>query len=484
MADSLKLTTEQKLQQRLTPLQVQFVRMLEMTGPEIEDEVHRVLDENPALEAKDDNATTNDAESQYESEQEYGETAEQMQLADYRNDDEIPSYRLEANNRSSNDVYYEPVATTEGETLYESLSAQIAQTSLDERQLTIAHYIIGNIDDNGYMSRSLQAITDDLAIQEGMEVTYDEVKQAWQSVRNLDPAGVGAVDLRDNLLLQLRRREPSPQRDNAIEIIGDYFDLFSKKHFDRTISLMGISQEEFKQAMELIKQLNPKPGNGLAPNDPNDRTRQISPDFSVETDGDTINVALLNNIPDLQIEASFSSDQEIDIPDATPRQKREALLFMKQRRDEAANFIKIIKMRHETLYRVMLAIVKLQRQFFLTDDISQIRPMILKDIAALTGYDLSVISRATTGKYVMTAQGVYPLKMFFNERPREDEDVSSLQIIQALQEIINNENKHRPLSDEAITAKLKEGGFDIARRTVAKYRERIGAPVARLRKEM
>lgn len=476
MEEALRLTTQQKLQQRLTPLQVQFVRMLEMTGPELEDEVRRAVDDNPALEVADDDSTA-------QPENDFNESAEEMQLADYRGDD-IPSYRLEANNHSSDDRYYEPVATDDGETLIGSLNAQIAQTSLSPIDREVAEYIIGNLDDNGYMTRSIQAIADDLAFQRGLDVTYDQVKAVWNTVRSLEPAGIGATDLRDSLLLQLRRRHQSAARDLAIEIVADYFDLFSKKHFDRIISLTGISEEQLREAITVIRQLNPKPGSGLQPSVSDDRTRHINPDFSVETDGDNITLTLLNATPELQIEESFASDDPIAIPDATPRQRREALLFVRQKRDEAANFIKVIKMRQETLYRVMLAIIKLQRQFFLTDDPTAIRPMILKDVAALTGYDLSVISRATAGKYVMTQRGVYPLKMFFNERPKDDDDTSSMQILAALRKIIDNEDKRHPLSDEAITAALRDEGYDIARRTVAKYREKAGVPVARLRKEI
>lgn len=477
MEESLRLTTQQKLQQRLTPLQVQFVKMLEMTGPEVEDEVRRAIDENPALEAVDtDHSSQGDNDD-------YAESAEEMQLADYRGDD-IPTYRLEAKNHSADDRYYEPTATYEGDTLIETLNTQIAQLTDDDTIKKIAEYIIGNLDDNGYMTRSLQAITDDIAFQAGMDVSPEQVRRAWDAVRSLDPPGVGAVDLRDSLLLQLRRRRPSPVRDRAIEIIGDFFDLFSKKHFDRIASLTGMTDPQLRDAMSMIRQLNPKPGSGLQPSSIDDKTRHINPEFSVESDGDTITLNMLNNIPELQIEQSFRADSPIEIPSATERQKRDALLFMKQKRDEAATFMKIVKMRQETLYRVMTAIIKLQRDFFTSDDPALIKPMILKDVAALTGYDLSVISRSTAGKYVMTPRGVYPIKMFFNERPKEDEDTSSIQILDALRKIIDEEDKHHPLSDRAITDAMRSKGFDIARRTVTKYREKAGLPVGRLRKEM
>ncbi len=495
MEESLRLTQQQKLQQRLTPLQVQFVRMLEMTGPEVEDEVERALDDNPALEAVDETVT---ATSQDE---EFTESAEQMQLADYRDPDDIPYYRLEARNHSADDRLYTPEATAaSGESLIDSLNEQIAQSSLEESLLTMAEYIIGNLDDNGYLTRSVDAIANDVAIAEGLEVTPEQARQAWNAVRQLEPAGIGATDLRDSLLLQLRRREPSERRDHAIAIIDHYFDLFSKKHFDRITSLLGITRDELQDAMALIRQLNPKPGSGLAHGEGS--ARPIVPDFAVDVDGDDITLTLLNNLPELQISATFA-EEFIDpgrgrpwLPDwASARQPnpgtaaalsghRDAYLFIKQKRDEARDFIKILSMRQQTLFAVMSAIVKIQRDFFLSDEPSQIKPMILKDIAAITGFDLSVISRAAAGKYVVTRGGVYPLKMFFNERPKEDDDTSSMQIIDLIKKIIGAEDKSHPLSDEAITQQLQDQGLDIARRTVAKYRERIGLPVARLRKEI
>lgn len=483
MADeSLKLSTEQKLQQRLTPMQVEFGKMLEMTGPEVEDEVRRVLDENPALEQCDNDERQQNLTE--DSDETFNETAEDVQLADYRDEDDIPAYRLEARNHSADDKYYEPVAVDSSDTLIEMLDAQLIEYDLDDTQLAVAQYIIGNLDDNGYLTRSIIAICDDLAFNAGLDIPLEEVKNVYEIVKSLDPAGVGAVDLRDCLLLQLNRKEKNRSTQIAIDIIKDYFDLFSKKHYDRMMSALGINADELRDAMHIITSLNPKPGS-LVTGGSSDRTRHIIPDFNVEADPDNGNITLtlLNRIPELQIEATFS-EEACEVPSNASRSQREAATFIKQKRDEASSFIKILKMRQDTLYRVMSAIVKLQREFFMTDDESRIRPMILKDIAAITGHDLSVISRATAGKYVMTQRGIYPLKLFFNERPIEDEDTSSHEIFAALKEIIDNEDKRKPLSDEAITKILTEKGYDIARRTVAKYREKLGLPVARLRKEL
>lgn len=480
MEESLNLSMQQKLQQRLTPQQVQFVRMLEMTGPEVEDEVRRAVDENPALEVSEPESFSDERQDDSDA---FSESAEQMQLADYKTEDDIPSYRLESNNYSPDDSYYEPVAVASGDTLIDSLKAQLAEHDMTERQMAVGEYIIGNIDDNGYLARDLKSMENDLAIQ-GIDVTMQELKSVFDEIRGLDPAGVGAVDLRDCLLLQLRRRRPTPDVSHATEIVEDYFDLFSKKHYDRLCALMGIDSDCLKSAMNVIRTLNPKPGSQVNGTSIEDKSRHIVPEFSVEVDSGEITLTLLNNLPDLQIEESFSAENTENAVVRPNRREREAQAFIRQKRDEASGFIRILRMRQETLYRVMAAIVKLQREFFLTDDESLIRPMILKDVAALTGYDLSVISRATAGKYVSTASGIYPLKLFFNERPKEDDDVSSHEILAVIKEIIAGEEKTRPLSDEAITALLVKRGYDIARRTVAKYRERLGLPVARLRREI
>lgn len=474
MKESLSQTQQQKLHQSLSPLQVQFVRVLGMNGPEVEDEVRRELDDNPALEAVSDDAQDHPGE-------EFGESAEELQLADYRHEDDIPSYRMEANNHSADDRHYEPVAVQGGGSLMEYLMSQIAQTRLSPHLNDIARLIAGNIDDNGYMTRTLRSIADDAAIQDGFDVTDAEAKEMWELVRTLDPPGVGAVDLRDCLLLQLRRRPADRIRDLAIEMVSHYFDLFARRRFDQLRKSLAMSEEDFDKTIALIRTLNPKPGSAVSGSGSmadDDRTAYISPDFIVEADGDTLTLVMPNRIPALQVEESFNGEIEV-----APRNKREeeAAAFIRQKRDDAESFIKAIGMRRETLRRVMTAIMKLQREFFLTDDELKLRPMILKDVAELTGYDISVVSRATSGKYVATGRGIYPLKFFFNERPKDDDDVSSREIMEALRTIIAEEDRSAPLSDEAITKALRSKGYNIARRTVAKYREKAGIPVARLR---
>ena len=470
MKDTLALETGLQQQQRLTPLQVQFVNMLEMTTPEVEEAVRHALDEMPALATVDS-----------DTEQEGTRRAENSD----NGYDDTPAYRYRTNNHSSNDTYYDVIAAApeRSETLIEALSRQLALSDLDRVQQVIAINIIGNLDDNGYITRDLQSIADDVAASTGEEVTPSMVNAVWQIIRSLDPAGIAAVDLRDCLLLQLKRMQSTPAVDTATEIIAHYYDLFSKMHFDRLQASMGISKKELRDAIEVIRRLNPKPGATFAYNGSDLEARHIIPDFNVEIDGDRLILTMPAHIPELTIEESFDINVPVSITPKTPREE-EARLFIRNKREEAQDFIKALSMRRDTLFRVMQAILSIQREYFITGDESTIRPMILRDIQELTGYSLSMISRATAGKYVATPHGTIPLKMLFNEKPKDSADTSTHQILSSLRELIENENPRRPLSDEQLTKALTEKGYDIARRTVAKYRERIGIPVARLRKKI
>jgi RNA polymerase sigma-54 factor len=405
--------------------------------------------------------------------------------ADYSSDDEVPFYRYNISNSSADDDYTEPVTADTSSTLLENLTGQLAEHNLTARQRNIALYVIGNLDDNGYLTRDIRSMAFDIEEQTGQITSPEEVKAMFELVRTLDPAGIGAIDLRDCLLLQLKRKTPSEKVNIAIEIISHYFDIFSRKHYDRLSSALGISPDELRSVIELIQTLNPKPASVIGIDPAEEKTRHIVPDFLVEVDDDSaLTLSLLNNIPELRIEKTFR-EADSNLPASSLQRDADASLFIKHKRDEASDFIRVLRMRQETLFKVMQAITTLQRDFFVNaDDESLIRPMILKDISAITGADLSVISRATAGKYVATAYGIYPLKHFFNERTRDDDDTSSREIMAAIRTIIDNEDKNKPLSDEAITAKISEQGYDIARRTVAKYREKLGFPVARLRREI
>ena len=482
--ESLHLTQEQRLQQRLSPQQVQFVRLLGMNRTEMEDEVrHEVLD-NPAIEIADSDDSSDGEVPAEEMTTDNNVTPDSADPEDEPEDD-VPAYRLNISNRSADDKVYEPIITNES-TLIDYLSEQISEHDLSEKQQTIADYIIGNIDDNGYLTRSVEAISDDIVFQMGIEVDEDEIQSVLQMIRDLDPAGIGAKDLRDCLLLQLERLPGSDDNLLAYKIIDCYFPEFSKKHYDRIITALKTDKEGFRRALEVILSLNPKPGSLYGGGD-NSKAQHIIPDFSVEVDGDNITLTLLNNIPELQIEESFQTMyDDISVKRVRNRSEEEANRFVKDKYESAATFIKMLKQRQVTLFSIMRAILERQKQFFLTEDESLLRPMVLKDIASDTGYDLSVVSRATSGKYVMTQGGIYPLKFFFNEGIRHEsgEDVSSREIQSALKEIIEGEDKKKPYSDEVHCTLLNKRGYEIARRTIAKYRERMGFPVARLRKEL
>ncbi|MDE6049829.1 MAG: RNA polymerase factor sigma-54 [Paramuribaculum sp.] len=476
MKESLQLSQKQKLHQSLSPLQVQFVRVLEMNGPEIEEAVERELEENPALEV-DMDLPVNEKD-----EESFNETAEDIQLADYRSEDDIPSYRFEAHNHSAGEAVFEPIAVQGGGSLMEQLNSQLAQMNLTDKQMRLAGIITGNLDNNGYMTRTIGAIADDAAIHEGIDATPEEVREVWDIVRTLEPVGVGAVDLRDCLLLQLKAKPESADVNVAREIVEHNFDLLSRMDFDRLRRVLKVNENQLRDAMGVIRSLDPKPGGASVSGvDGEDKMRHITPDFIVDNEGGTLTLTVPNRIPALQVEKSFA-DADVEVSEATPGRQAEAKAFIRGRREDAASFIKALDMRNETLSRVMTAIMKIQRDFFLTDDEHTLRPMILKDIAELTGYDLSVISRAASGKYVATRQGIYPLKFFFSERPKENSDTSSHEVMAALKTLIEKEDKSAPLSDEAIAAAMSSQGYEIARRTVAKYREKAGIPIARLRR--
>ncbi len=474
MKETLSQSLVQKMQQRLSPQQIRFVRLLEMTGPEVEDEVRRELDDNPALEAVDNTPATTD--------EGYRESAEEMQRADYRDEEEMPQFQPSWG--AISERRFEPVAAADTPSLAEYLLEQLSETDISDSDLKIARYIIGNIDDSGYLTRTPAKILDDLAFNAGIEIPMEHLKQILARVRALDPPGVCAYDLRDCLELQLRRRPESPARTHALEIVVHYFDLFSLKHYDKLQTSLGIDRRQLQQAIDTIRSLNPKPGAGVGESEAEARSRHIIPDFNIDTDGEVLTLTLPNSIPDLQIEQSFRAGGELEKSLEKEASGRQAETFIAKKRDEAQEFIDILRMRQDTLYRVMTAIMAIQHDFFVTEDETRLRPMRLKDVGARTGLDLSVISRATAGKYVATPAGIYPLKYFFNEGVGDEEETSTREVLAEIREIISAEDKRHPLSDDAIMKQLAERGYNIARRTVAKYREREGILVARLRKEV
>ena len=337
------------------------------------------------------------------------------------------------------------------------------------------------------MQRKVSAITDDIVFQTGNDVDEHEVEEVLQIVRDLDPAGVGATDLRDCLLLQLERERGDEAHLLAYKVVDKYFDAFIKKHYSRIISSLGIDSDKMKQVVDVIRSLNPKPGNTITGIADESHSQQIIPDFNVDVEGDTVNLTLLNNIPDLQVSESYSLlyNKYSGKKPASRREEEEAA-DIKNKYEKASNFIKVLQQRQETLFKTMRAITLRQRDFFLTGDEMQLKPMILKDIADDTGLDVSVVSRVTMNKYVTTQWGVFPLKFFFTEGLQHEsgEEVSSREIQSIIKSVVEAEDKRKPLSDLKLCDILKSKGYEIARRTVAKYRERIGIPVARLRKEI
>lgn len=471
--ESLRQVQQQALQQRLNIQNVALGRLLEMNMVQFEDEVRRELDDNPALELKN-------GETDKETD-DFNETPEQLQLADYADADDIPYYKLEALNHEAGGTAFDPasVMPDDSDSVLDILLRRLSnETELQPDELNVARYIIGNLDSNGYLTRSLEDIADDMAINEGIEVSRNKLIKAFEAVRALEPAGIGAIDLRDCLLLQLERLETTPEVLTAILIIKDNFELFAKKHYDRLGNAVGTSASDLERALRLIQSLNPKPAASLAGTP--DSSPHIIPDFILDYDATTelFTVSLSGRQPDLGIEESFSATHQ-----AGERGSSEADAFIKKKRDEATSFIKLAEMRGATLLAIAKTIVSKQSAFFASGDPAEIRPMILKDISAVTGLDISIISRAVAGKYILAPHGVYPLKYLFNERSSASSDTSSLEILEAIKKLINSEDKSSPLTDQELTEKLQASGYDIARRTVAKYRERLGYPVGRLRKQ-
>lgn len=481
MAQNSSLTMTQRQRQFLAQQQIRLARLLELSAPELEEAVERQLEENPALEAVNDEETqlaTDDGSR-------FRETAEEVQNADYASKEEIPFYRYEANNRSADDDRRRPVQPDNSRSLYEILLRQLRQRKLPEKINDIAEYIIGNVDSNGYLRRTPVGIADDILFTYGVEVSEEEVNRALEAVHSLEPYGIGAADLRECLLIQLRHLPASETRDDAFRIIDEAFEAFSMKHIHRIISSLRMGAKRVERAIALILTLNPKPGASLG-NEPGSDAPQIIPDFIIDVIDGQITVSLNNRIPDLAISRSFEqavADMERNAADRRKRDKQRDFVFLHY--NEARDFIKLLRQRQTTLFSVMTAIVQAQKEFFLTDDVHTLHPLGIKDIAAATGYDISVISRATANKYAATPRGVFPLRYFFSDSLGEEgEEFTAKSVQQVMQSLIDSEDKLHPLSDEKIKQMLVAMGFDVSRRTVAKYRDRMRIPVARLRKKM
>ena len=482
-----KLTQQQKLDQSLslTPAQIQAIKMLELTGLELEARIERELEENPALEendeapqqeGSDDELTSSDSDDQ------------DWELGEYATEDDIPDYKLrELQERQS--VREEIPFAAGAPSLDEYLMEQLALvTPLEGTRREIARYIIGNIDDDGYLTRSVEEIEDDLLFKAGLSVTPEEIAELIRLVKTLDPAGIGARDLRESLLLQIKRLPATPLHREAQRMIEHHYEDFVNKRFDRLCAALGVSEERLSELYAFISHLSPKPAGGYG-DDSEGRFMHITPDFIVtERDGELL-ISLVGerDLPPLRLSPTYLAllEQHKDQRDGS-RQSREAMTFLRHKVEQARWFIDAIHQREETLRKTMTAIVEHQRAFFLTGEVSALRPMILKDIAEATGLDISTISRVSNSKSVQTDYGVYMLKFFFGEGILNDEgeSVSTREVREALAELIAGEDKRQPLSDEQLTQLLAARGYPIARRTVAKYREQLRLPVARLRREL
>lgn len=484
----LKQQLQQKLQQKLSPQQIQLIRMLELPSIELEERIKHELEENPALEEGreplDEFARTDEGGEDMASSADG--TDVDLSLGDYLTEDDIPDYKLRE--MSEKGSFREEIPFSLGESLHEHLLQQLGLRELPEREMQIAKYIIGNIDDDGYLRRDISAIADDLIFQAGIEVEDVEIKEVLTIVQDFEPVGICARDLKECLLLQLHKRAQTPETELAIRILKQYYNEFVKKHYDKIMRLLGISEEKLKKAINEITTLNPKPGNGWD-NSLITVLSQVIPDFIVDVNNGEITLSMNNrNVPDLRInreyEQLFQGYLSNKVNQTT--EMREAVQFVKQKLDSAQWFIDAIKQRQETLQRTMEVIILLQQDFFLTGDDANLRPMILKDVAERAGYDISTISRVSNSKYVQTNFGIYPLKYFFSESMQTDtgEEISTREVRKIMKEHIENEDKRKPLTDEELATILKGNGYVIARRTVAKYREQMEIPVARLRKEI
>ncbi len=467
-----------------------MIKMLELPTLELEERIMQEIEENPVLEEGQDlpeEETHTEEENVEETDSnDFGD--EDFNLDEYISDDDIPDYKLKINNTSKDDKH-EDIPFSVGMTFHENLLEQLGLQHISPKEHTVAEFVIGNIDEDGYLRRPIESMVDDLAFQQNVECSDEDMQRMVALIQTLDPAGVGARNLQECLLLQTGRKQQTAAIRCATRILKETFAEFSKKHYDKICQKLGIGDEELKAAISEIVKLNPRPGNAWSGNLYEKSMTTLVPDFILENDNGEITVSLNNsNIPELRINREYNNMllNYAANKDNQTREMRNAVAFVKQKIDSARWFIDAIKQRNETLLNTMRAIVEFQKDFFLEGDETYLRPMILKDIADRTGHDVSTISRVSNSKYVQTEFGVFPLKFFFSEAMTNEagEEISTREIKKILQESVEAENKKRPLTDEQLMHVLKLQGYPIARRTVAKYREQLNIPVARLRKEI
>ena len=468
-----------------------MIKLLEIPTIQLEERIKKELEENPVLEEGADEETTlkeQDVSGETPDANDTDNDQDEFALDDYLNDEDIPVYRLNTKNYSRDDKR-EEIPFSVGSSFHEYLESQLGLRQLTDEQEILASYLLGNIDDDGYLRRKLEAIVDDLAFTQNIQTDEEELHEILKIIQDFEPIGVGARDLQECLLLQIENKDmDQPSINLARKILKYYFPEFTKKHYEKIVARLNISQEQLKEAITEILKLNPKPGSSFS--DPQNKSIQhIVPDFILENNEGELQLTLnARNVPELRISQTYSDMLETYSvhKDNQTRDQKDAVSFVKQKLDSAKWFIDAIKQRQNTLLLTMNAIINYQADYFMEGDEKLMKPMILKDIADITNLDISTISRVANSKYIQTHFGIYPLKYFFSEGLQTDagEEVSTREIKKILQECIEAEDKKKPLTDEKLADILKEKGYHIARRTVAKYREQLNLPVARLRKEL
>jgi RNA polymerase sigma-54 factor len=497
------LSQQLKQLQKLSPQQIQLMKLLQVPTALLDERIKEEIEENPALEVDTeeyedktlDEKTNEEIKDEFNSEEnddyitdDDNDDFEKIDISEYvkEGDDEDADYNFQADNSGADEedkVGYQHKLET---TFYDHLMAQVNMLNLEEREQQVANFIIGSIEDDGYLRRDIPSIIDDMAFRQNIHTTEKELNKIIRYIQEFEPAGVAAKDLQECLLLQLRKREKTKPVNLGIKILENYFDEFTKKHYDKIQRSLSLSDEDLKEVIQTIIKLNPKPGSIFSTT--NKMELYVIPDFFVFNNNGVLEVSLnQKNAPDLRVSSTFR-DMLKDYDRGTKKDSRqkEAVMFIKQKIDSAKWFIDAVKQRQETLMLTMTRILNLQEDFFLTGDETTLRPMILKDISDRTGLDISTISRVVNSKYVQTEFGTFKLKYFFSESMSTDsgEEVSTREVKMILNEMIGSEEKKQPHSDEKLTEMLNEKGYNIARRTVAKYREQLNLPVARLRKEL
>ena len=484
----LKQRLQQKLTQRLSPQQIQMIKLLEIPAIQMEQRIKKELEENPALEEGADDEEKNVEEQEEEQFEEKDKDQDEFTIDDYIDDDDIPEYRLQSNNYSKEDDKRTEIPFSAGSSFHEHLESQLILRELTEKQKILGEYILGNIDEDGYLRRELSNIVDDLAFLQNVNTTEEELEEVLTEIQDLEPPGVGARTLRECLLLQMAKRDQLiPAVKLSYTILDQYFEEFSKRHYDKIVSRLNISEEELKAVIDEILRLSPKPGSAYG-DTYSKSAQQIIPDFILDLNEEGFDLHLNSrNLPELRLSKSYNDMLQAYSRDkGSKKEMKDAVMFVKQKIDSAKWFIDAIRQRQNTLLLTMNAILKYQEEYFLEGDETKLKPMILKDVAEMTGLDISTVSRVANSKYIQTHFGIFLLKFFFSEGLQTDsgEEVSTREIKRILQDCIDNEEKRRPLTDEKLTDILQEKGYQIARRTVAKYREQLNIPVARLRKEI